>query len=57
MNNKLPSYLNEKLNQINQHNSFGMVRLPWDPMVKKSRVTVFQSSVSTFCLKKTKLQN
>ena len=43
MNNRLASYLDEKFNQANQHNSFCMTCLLWDPMVKKTGATVFLS--------------
>ena len=38
MHNRLASYLDEKFHQGNQHNSFCMTCLLWDPMVKKNGV-------------------
>ena len=45
MKNRLASYLDENFCFGNQHNSFCMIHLLWDPMVKKGGATVFVSSV------------
>ena len=37
MNGKTASYLGETVNQVNQHNSFCMTPLLWNPMVKTTR--------------------